>query len=386
MTIGKGSASNGKGSASNGNGTPELRSVRTRQRQLGVLVIGCGHWGRHYVRVFRDLPDTRVVAVCDPSLEQLESVAAKFPDVILTQRLEDALQLPGIDCAVVATQASTHFEVASECLEADKPVLVEKPLTTTSADADALVELAESRGLTLMVGHTFVYNAAVRKMREYLLSGALGDIYYLYARRTSLGPIRTDVNALWDLASHDVSIFNYLLGTGPDWVSAVGARVLRNEREDVGFVSIGYPGGVVAHVHVSWADPNKTRELVVVGSEKQVVFDDLNTRERVRVFSKGVRVVAPVNPSYGEFMFQLRDGDIVSPLIEASEPLQNECAHFIRCLQTGDKPLTDGIQGLRAVRVMEAIDRSIARGGVPASLSEEREVGRNGRAPAYAVR
>jgi predicted dehydrogenase len=354
---------------------------------LGVLVIGCGHWGGNYVRIFHELRETRVIAVCDQSLDQLGSIAAEFEGVKLVQNLDVALTLPDVECAVIATPATTHFEITLRCLEAGIPVLVEKPLTTNSDAAARLTGLAHDRDITLMVGHTFVYNAAVRKLREYMESGSLGDIYYMYARRTSLGPIRTDVNALWDLASHDVSIFTYLLDLEPEWVSAIGCRVLRNEREDVGFVSIGYPGGVVAHVHVSWADPNKTRELVVVGSDKQVVFNDLNALERVRVFSKGVTMVTPENPSYGEFMFQLRDGDIVSPLIEASEPLKNECAHFVDCVCTGQEPITDGRIGTSAVRVMEAIDLSIARRGVPVSLPE-REVGdeRDLGAPAYAVR
>jgi predicted dehydrogenase len=358
----------------------------TRSRQLGVLVIGSGYWGRNYVRIFHELKDTRVVAVCDRSLEQLAAIAAEFPHVKLVQDLEVALTLPGIDCTVVATPAKTHFGVTSWCLETGLPVLVEKPLTTNSADAVELIDLASSRGLTLMVGHTFVYNAAVRKVKEYLDSGRLGDVYYMYARRTSLGPIRTDVNALWDLASHDVSIFNYLLGVEPEWVSAIGARVLRNEREDVGFVSVGYPGGIVAHIHVSWADPNKTREVVVVGSEKQVVFNDLNQLEQVRLFSRGVTAVPPENPSYGEFMFQLRDGDIVSPLIEASEPLKNECSHFVECVRTGSSPITDGIVGDSAVRVLEAIDRSISLRGESVSLSKEGfEVGRDVPAATHAV-
>jgi predicted dehydrogenase len=344
---------------------------RIAHSQLGVLVVGCGYWGRNYVRIFQEMPSTRVVAVCDQSLDRLGSIAAEFPGVKLVQDLEVALTLPEVECAVVATPATTHFEVASKCIEASIPVLVEKPLTTDSEKAEELTRLARSRDVTLMVGHTFVYNAAVGKVREYMDSGSLGDVYYMYARRTSLGPIRTDVNALWDLASHDVSIFTHLLGCDPEWVSAIGSRVLRNEREDVGFVSIGYPGGIVAHVHVSWADPNKTRELVVVGSNKQVVFNDLNTLERVRVFSRGVTMVAPENPSYGEFMFQLRDGDIVSPLIEASEPLKNECAHFVDCVCTGRDPITDGRAGTSAVRVMEAIDQSIAMRGAPVPLAKE---------------
>ena len=336
-----------------------------------MLVIGCGYWGRNYVRIFHELRGTRVVAVCDQSLERLETIAAEFPDVKPVRALDVALTLPDVECVVIATPASTHFGVAAQCLEAGLPVLVEKPLTTNSPEADELIDLARRCELTLMVGHTFVYNAAVQKVREYLVASALGEVYYMYARRTSLGPIRTDVNALWDLASHDVSIFNYLLEVEPDWVSAIGSCVLGNEREDVGFVSVGYPGGIIAHIHVSWADPNKTRELVVVGSEKQVVFNDLNTLERVRVFSKGVTMVTPESPSFGESMFQLRDGDIVSPLIEASEPLKNECAHFVDCVCTGKAPLTGGPAGKAAVRVMEAIDESIARRGEPVSLCKE---------------
>ena len=344
---------------------------RLASNQLGVLVVGCGYWGRNYVRIFHELQETRVVAVCDQSLDRLGALAAEYPGVKLVQDVDVALTLPDVDCVVVATPATTHFSVTARCLEAGLPVLVEKPLTTDSREGIELVRMAESRRLTLMVGHTFVYNAAVRKVREYMDAGTLGEIYYMYARRTSLGPIRTDVNALWDLASHDVSIFSYLLGSQPEWVSAIGSRVLRNEREDVGFVSIGYPGGVVAHIHVSWADPNKTRELVVVGSEKQVVFNDLNALERVRLFSKGVTAVTAENPSYGEFMFQLRDGDIVSPMIEASEPLKNECAHFVDCVCTGSVPITDGAIGASAVRVMEAIDESISRRGIPVPVFEE---------------
>jgi len=370
---------------------PTIRSLsvypQVAQRDLGVLVIGSGYWGRNYLRVFGELPGTRVVAACDLSLERLELVASEFPDIKLVDRLDNALRIPDIDCAVVATPANTHAKVAAQCLEAGLHVLVEKPMTTDSGEADGLIELAAQNERTLMVGHTFVYNAAVRKVREYMEAGALGDVYYMYARRTGLGPIRTDVNALWDLASHDVSIFNYLLGTEPDWVSAIGSCVLGSEREDVGFVSVGYPGGLVAHIHVSWADPNKTRELVVVGSDKQIVFDDLNARERVRLFSRGVTLVSPNNPSYGEFLFQLRDGDIVSPLIAASEPLKEECKHFVEAVCTGQPPLTGGVEGRAAVRVMEAIDRSIAVRGAPVSVHEEAAVDAHASdANTYAVR
>jgi predicted dehydrogenase len=277
--------------------------------------------------------------------------------------LEEALGRLDVQAAIVATPPSTHFEVAKACLERGLHVLIEKPMTTRSRDAGDLIRLAESSGLTLMAGHTFLYNRGVRKVKEYLDSGDIGRLYYLYARRTNLGPIRTDVNAVWDLAPHDISIFDFLLGTSPEWVSAIGSCLLCDDREDVGFVSLMYPHGIPAHVHVSWADPNKTREVVLVGSDKRIVFNDLNPLEPVRVFDKGV--CRPEASTYGEFTFLLRDGDIVSPMIEASEPLKAQCEHFLECVRTGKRPLTDGHSGQRVVEVIEAIDGSLRRRGAP---------------------
>jgi predicted dehydrogenase len=247
--------------------------------------------------------------------------------------------------------------------------LVEKPLTTTAADAESLIALSESKAITLMVGHTFLYNAAIRKVKEYLKQDELGRIYYLYAQRTNLGPIRHDVNAVWDLAPHDISIFNYLLDSTPLWVSAIGARVLHNRRDDVGFISLGYPGGIIGHIHVSWADPNKVREVVVVGSNKRIVFNDVDTLEPVRVFDRGVTLVQPEPTSFGEYHFLLRDGDITSPRIVASEPLKNQVAHFVECVTQHSCPLSDGWAGWEVVRVMEGIDRSIERNGAPIELA-----------------
>jgi len=344
---------------------------RTPSRPLNVLVIGCGYWGWNYVRVFEELPETRVAAVCDPSPDRLDTIAVAHPRVQLIRDLDAALALPEIDCAIVATPASTHYEIGARALKAGLSTLVEKPFATRLIDAEELLSLANAQSLTLMVGHTFVYNAAVRKMRDYLDANELGDIYYMYARRANGGPLRTDVNALWDLASHDIAIFNYLLDADPEWVSAVGARVLRNEREDVGFVSVGYAKGVIAHIQVSWVDTIKTREVGVVGQDKQVVFNDLNVPERLRVFSRGDEMVAPDHPGYGNFMIQLRRGEIVSPILEATEPLKNQCAHFIDCILTGRAPITDGMAGASAVRAMEAIDESVARQGVPVPLCRE---------------
>ncbi|MFL5735303.1 MAG: Gfo/Idh/MocA family protein [Chloroflexia bacterium] len=344
----------------------------TMEEQLGVAVIGCGYWGINYVRVMTELSGSRVVVICDQRMERLREVGQRFPNAKLTTDISEALQTEGVAAAVVCTEAKSHHGVVRSCLEAGKHVLVEKPITTTASDARDLIDLADANGVTLMVGHTFLYNPGVTKIKEYIRRGDLGRLYYLYARRTNLGPIRRDVNALWDLAPHDISIFNYLLDSVPAWASAVGAKVLKNCREDVGFISLGYPDNIVAHIHVSWADPNKVREAVIVGSNKRIVFSDLNTLEQVRVFEKGIAPVAAESEisSYGEYQLQIRDGDIVSPRIEVSEPLKNQCIQFLECVAQGTRPLTDGWAGEAVVRVMEAIDRSIESNGVPIAVAE----------------
>ena len=336
--------------------------------QLGIAILGCGYWGINYVRVFSELPESRVVVVCDPRPDRLQEVDRRFPGVILTTEVESASSLDGVDAAVVCTQATHHCDIARHCLAAGKPVLVEKPIATTVAEAEELIGLAEAKGVTLMVGHTFIYNAGVRRVKKYIEQAEIGRVYYLYARRTNLGPIRQDVNALWDLAPHDISIFNYFLDDLPDWVSAVGARVLRNSREDVGFIVLGYRDGIVGHIHVSWADPNKVREVVVVGSDKRIIFNDLDALERVKVFEKGVTYPETEVSSYDEYHLLIRDGDIISPKIDISEPLKNQCRHFVECVAQGGCPLTSGQEGLEVVRVMEAIDRSLEHRGAPAEV------------------
>ena len=348
----------------NGNGR------HTPLERVGVGILGCGYWGVNYVRAFTELPEARVVAVCDEQVERLTMVADRVPAAQLTTKLDEMLELDELDVVVVCTPAQSHYQVAQRCLEAGKHVLVEKPLTTRHAEAETLDALAKQNGLVLMVGHTFIYNPGIRKVKDYVETKEVGDIYYLYARRTNLGPIRHDVNALWDLAAHDVSIFNYLLDATPEWASAVGARVLRNGNEDVGFVVLGYPDGTLGHLHVSWADPNKVREVVVVGSDRRIVFNDLDSLERVRVFDKGV---APSDNGNGNHDFHhpgfvVRDGDITSPAITAGEPLKIQCAHFVECVTSGRAPLTGAADGAAVVRVMEAIDRSLARRGAPVRI------------------
>ena len=338
------------------------------QSVLKVAIVGYGHWGMNHVRVFQSLPQTNVVAVVDSDLDRLTGLLAMYPGVAAIARLDVMLEREDIDAVIVATPADSHATIAGACLAAGKHVLCEKPLTTRSADATPLISLAEGAGLVLMTGHTFLYNAAVTRVRELLQSDAAGDLYYLYARRTNLGPIRGDVNALWDLACHDVAIFNYLLDSVPMWVSATGHRVLGTPREDVGFVALKYPQGVMAHIHVSWADPSKVREVVAVGSDKRIVFNDVDAAEPVRIFDRGV---SPQREpaGYGDLSMIVRDGDIISPRIDMIEPLRTQALHFVACVLNGEPSLSDGRFGRDVVTVMEAIDLSLRSNGTPMSIS-----------------
>jgi predicted dehydrogenase len=251
-----------------------------------------------------------------------------------------------------------------EGLLAGKDILAEKPLTMTVEESEELVTLAEEKGRILMVGHTFLYNPAVRKMKEYFVKNELGEVYYLHSTRTHLGLIREDVNCVYDLATHDISIFSYLLENSPEAVSAVGGCYLKNDREDIAFISLFYPQNKIANIHVSWVDSNKERQVVAVGSKKRIVFNDLDNLEKVRIFEKGVSVVkGKGSADFGEFQLLLRDGDIISPHIESSEPLKNQNQHFLDCLQDRKPPLTDGKNGLEVVKVLVAIEKSLQRKG-----------------------
>lgn len=337
---------------------------------VNIGVIGCGYWGVNYIRVFNELADSHVTKVCDKRAERLNFARQRYPTVEVTRDPQDLLGDPDIDAVVISTPADSHFTLAEKGLLKGKHILAEKPLTTTVTEGEKLVDLAEKTSKVLMVGHTFLYNAGIRKMKECIHAEDFGRIYYLHSTRTNLGPIRSDVNAIWDLAPHDVSIFDYFLEAQPLWVSAIGSRLLGNSKEDVGFITLAYPGNVIGNIHVSWADPNKVREVVAVGSQRRIVFDDLNNLERVRIFEKGVSPSPAEADSFGEFRFLVRDGDIISPRIEPSEPLKNQCAHFLDCIEKAMRPLTDGQNGLEVVRVMEAVQESLGQRGTPVEIEK----------------
>ena len=334
---------------------------------VSTAIVGCGYWGVNDIRVLQEIPVVTLPGVCDTSAGRLEHLQQRFHLTRAWADLADALAVADVEAVVVATPSSTHYEVVRQCLAAGKHVLVEKPLALAVDEAEALVKAARAAGRCLMVAHTFLYNPAVRKLKDCVRDHTFGPIYYLVSRRTHLGLIRPDVNAIWDLVPHDVSIFNYLLEMLPTSVNAVGGRFLHQPKEDVGFITLTYPDGMIANIQASWVDSNKVREVVVVGGRKRVVFDDLNNLEKIKIFEKGVAISGDVN-SFGEFQLLLRDGDILSPKVAASEPLRNQCEHFFECVREGREPLSGGQAGLDVVRVMAAIDRSLRGAGVPVGL------------------
>lgn len=337
----------------------EFEILKGRRKQpIGVGIVGCGYWGINYVRVLNEIPEASVVAVCDKRQGRLDDIARRTPGVQLTTDLEALLDNDSIDAVVICTEATSHFKVASRCLRAGKHVLLEKPITTRVEDALELGRMADERSLTVMVGHTFIYNNGISAIESYL-EQRQDRIYYLHASRTNLGPIRRDVNAIWDLATHDIAIFNHLLKGTPEWVCAVGGKVLGNSRVDVGFICLGYADGVLGHIHVSWADPNKCREVVVVCSERRLVFNDLNATEPVRIYEKGVSAATEEPQSFGEYQLKIRQGAIVSPAIEPGEPLKNQCRHFLECIHTGSKVKSGVEEGVGVLMTLEAIERSM---------------------------
>ncbi|MBL7131820.1 MAG: Gfo/Idh/MocA family oxidoreductase [Candidatus Omnitrophica bacterium] len=329
---------------------------------IRIGIIGCGYWGPNYLRNFSQLKESRVIVCCDLLKKNLDNIKRHFNSVEVTTDYAKVLKDKRIDAIVIATPAQTHYRIAQDVLKSDKHVLVEKPLSLKYEECRKLVNLAKVKKKILMVGHTFLFNPAVRKLKQYIRRGALGKIYYLHATRTHLGLIRNDVNASWDLVPHDISIFSYLLERTPVSVSALGGSFLRRPKQDVVFVNLVYPKGIIANIHASWADSNKVREIQVIGSRARIVFDDLNNLEKIKLYKKGISVDKSF-VNFGEFQLLLRDGDILSPKVDPQEPLRLQCQHFINCLKTGKRPFTDGENGAEVVKVMNAIDKSLKSGG-----------------------
>lgn len=343
----------------------------TGNRKWRIGVIGCGAWGPNHVRNFSAMPNVEVVGVADLRQDKLARVAALVPGVAGFQSAAEMMATAKPDAVVVSTPTKTHYEVVKEALLAGKHVLCEKPLCDTVADAEALVRLAAEKKLILMVGHVFLFNRGILKLKDLIQNGDLGRIYYLFARRTNLGPIRSDVNAVLDLASHDVSIYNHLLGAPPLEVSAVGRSFLQAGVEDVSIITLQYPNNVVASIHVSWLDPKKVREITVVGEKKMAIWDDLATLGPVMLFDKGVVAKRQEYADFGEFQLLAREGDVTVPRVPAEEPLRSQSRAFVEALDAPEKLQSDGRVGADVVRVLAAINQSMASNGAPVKLSTE---------------
>ncbi len=335
-------------------------------KPVKVGVVGFGYWGPNLVRNLDRAEDAEIVAACDLSQDNLSRLSSLYPYVATCTDMGAFLSDYDLDAVVVATSAPSHHMLAKSALEAGKHVYVEKPLTLTSADAEELVKLAESKGLVLMVGHLMEYHSAINWIRDYIASGELGDVLYLYAQRLNLGKVRKEENAFWSLAPHDVSIVLYLIGETPDSVSANGAAYLSEGVQDTVFANLHFPSGKMANIHVSWLDPHKVRKFTIVGTRKMLVFDDMNATEKIWIYDKGVEPAEALG--YGEDL-RLRFGDITVPFIKMSEPLGLEVQHFLDCVDSRATPRSDGRDGLRVVRVLEAVDESMAAGGAPVATN-----------------
>lgn len=342
---------------------------------VGIALVGLGYWGPNLARNLAGLEQAEMRVLCDSREDVLRRVARHYPSARPMTDYREVLADTTVDAVVLATPAATHAELVREALNAGKHVLVEKPLALSAADGEELVALAEARGLVLMVGHVFIYNAAVRKVKEYIDDGTIGQVLYVYSQRLSLGQVRRDVNALWNFAPHDLSILQYWLGSPPTAAVARGFSYINPGIEDVVFVSLDYPGGVGAHLHISWLDPSKVRRMTVVGSQKMIVYDDVDPDARITIYDKGVVKQpppgAPVGEdslgsyeTYAEFQLLLRAGDVLIPRVDFQEPLRIECEHFVDCIRTGAVPDTDGRSAVEVVRALEAAERSLRTGAV----------------------
>jgi predicted dehydrogenase len=332
--------------------------------RLRVGVIGAGAWGKNHVRTVATLAEAELAGVCDADPKTREKLTRQYPAAHITGDVADLLGR--VDAVVIASPAATHARVARQCIEAGKPCLVEKPFALSTGDAEAVAQAAAKHDVPVLTGHLLVFHPAVERLRTLVQTGELGRIYYLYGLRVNLGQVRADENALWSFGPHDVSVALYLLGETPVRVAAHGKSYLQPKVEDVVFLTMEFGSGVLAHVQLSWLDPHKERKLTVVGATKMVVFDDMEAREKLRIYDKGVQR-PPEYGSYGEAL-SIREGDIFIPKIPNVEPLAAELSHFVRVARRTEAPRASAADGVAVVKVLDAATRSLSAGGAPVSL------------------
>ena len=338
-------------------------------KTTSIGVIGCGYWGPNLLRNFADNESAQLRWICDLDEARLASMSRRYPFAHATSDFRKLLDDPELDAVAVVTPVATHYAIAKEFLSAGKHVLVEKPLTATIAEAEELVELAERNDLTLMVDHTFVYTGAVRKMKEILANGELGELLYFDSVRINLGLFQRDINVLWDLAPHDLSIMDYLIERQPSMLSALGSCHIENGIENIAYLVLMFPGEFIAHFHFNWLAPVKIRRTLIAGSSKMILYDDIEPTEKVRVYDKGV-TANRVNDREAAYqtLVSYRTGDVWAPKLDSTEALRYVVAEFLDSIREGRKPLTDGNAGLRIVRLLTAAQQSIKNGGLAVNL------------------
>ena len=331
--------------------------------QVRIGVIGCGYWGPNHIRNFSSLSKAGAVmaVAADRDEERRSHIGELYPAVQLVDDGQTIIDDPNVDAVIVATPVHTHYPLARAALEAGKHVLVEKPFVTELEEAEELMRLARAKQRVLMVGHTFEYTAAVNRVREIVQAGEIGDVLYIRSERVNLGLFQKDINVLWDLAPHDVSILLYVLGRFPTHVSAIGNAHVTRGIEDVVVMTLEFGPQLMANVIVSWLDPRKVREMTIVGNRKMLVYDDISANEKIRIYDKGVDGPSRYD-SFGEFQYSYRYGDIVTPLLKEYEPLRHMCGHFLDCIKTGSEPRSGGQVGYNVIRVLSAAQTSLREG------------------------
>jgi len=329
---------------------------------LNIAVVGVGYWGPNMIRNFYAHPETNVKLCCDLREERLRYIQSSFPAVAVTTDYNDVLKDKSIDLVVVCTPVFTHYELAKGALSAGKNVLIEKPMTSTSDQGKKLLELADQKGLKVFVDHTFLFTGAVRKMKEIIDKGEVGDLFYFDSVRVNLGLFQHDVNVIWDLAPHDISIMQYLLSQKPEFVMATGSDHLNNGLEDVAYLTVYYPDKLIAHIHANWLSPVKIRQTLLAGSKKMVVWDDTEPSEKVRIYDKGVEVIQTADQVYN-MLIQYRTGDMHCPKLESIEALKAEVDHIVDCIKNNKSSIINGEAGLMVTKILEASDQSIKNRG-----------------------
>ena len=332
------------------------------EKVLNVAVVGCGYWGPNLIRNFSSLPGCRVKQVCDTDENRLAHMNKLYPSVRTTTEFEDLIMDKDLDAVVVATPVRLHHELAKKSLLAGKHTFIEKPMATSSAECEELVGLAAKKNLTLMVGHTFIYSTPVRRIKEIVDSGEIGEVQYISSRRLNLGLFQKDINVTWDLAPHDISIILYLIGRPPVSINCQGKAHVNMNIEDVTNMSLNFVNGGFAIIHSSWLDPNKVREMIIVGSKKMIIYNDNEPLEKIKIYDKRVET-PPHYDTFAEFHYSYHYGDAYIPHLKQVEPLKVETQHFLDCIRKGETPETSGLDGLRVVQILEAASRSLKDNG-----------------------